>query len=127
MLYREDNAILFFLNNLTSGRLYLTQKGLTTFPITLFGGRVSYGGIWIDSSYADILFHNSIIFLALVIIILTIYSYLAYKRKDNLLVIFLFITALHSIFDTQLIMLMYNPVFALFAHYLFKDARLIEE
>lgn len=127
MLYIEDNAILFFLNNLTSGRLYLTQKGLATFPITLFGGRVSYGGIWIDSSYADILFHNGIIFLALVIIILTIYSYLAYKRKDNILVIFLFITALHSIFDTQLIMLMYNPVFALFAHYLFKNARLIEE
>ena len=127
MLYREDNAILFFLNNLTSGRLYLTQKGLSTFPITLFGARTSYGGIWIDSSYADILFLNGIIFLALVIIILTIYSYLAYKRKDNLLVIFLFITALHSIFDTQLIMLMYNPVFALFAHYLFKNARLIEE
>ena len=99
-LYDQNNVILFFLNNLTSGRLYLTQKGLSTFPITLFGAGVSYGGIWIDSSYADILFHNGIIFLALVIIILTIYSYLAYKRKDNILVIFLFITALNSIFDT---------------------------
>ncbi len=126
-LYNENNIVLSFLNHLTSGRLYLTQKGLGAFPITLFGARTSYGGIWIDSSYADILFLNGIVFLVLVIIILTIYSYLACKRNDNLLIIFLFITALHSIFDTQLIMLMYNPVFALFAYYVVHNSKLVEQ
>ena len=127
IIYNPSSKLLSFLNNILSGRLYLTQKGLGAFPITLFGARTSYGDIWIDSSYADILFLNGIVFLVLVIIILTIYSYLAYRRNDNLLIIFLFITALHSIFDTQLIMLMYNPVFALFAYYVVHNSKFVEQ
>ncbi len=123
-LYNKENAILEFLNKLTTGRIYLASNGLKYWGVTLFGSRtnnvITLANNYIDSSYMQILFRNGVIFLVIVVLLLTIFAYIINKIGDKNFIIVLFILGVHSILDPQLIMLAYNPEVVLSGYFLYK-------
>jgi len=114
------------LDEMMSRRLTLNALAYSTYKITLFGQptnfvtRVWRNGRWqlggdaytgMDSSYLDILFRNGVVSLAFVLLIFTIAGLNSLKNKDRYMVMILFVIAIHSAFDPQLVHLQYNTFF----------------
>lgn len=132
-LYRPSIKILDKINNLLSGRLYFGHYALIKYPINFFGQQVvenGFGGnaghklakegamhyFYIDSSFLRLLIIYGVIMFILVILSMTIISWISIERKDYVLASILLIITISSIFEQRLIDIAYNPfLLALFA------------
>lgn len=117
-LYKYDSAIISEINVILSGRLYYGYKGIEEYGITLFGQKITWitevildselQYNYIDSSYLNIMFNYGIIVLLFVMLG---YYFLGKRNISNDIYysILILIITLHSMFDPQLIEIMYNP------------------
>lgn len=129
-LYKYDSAIISEVNVILSGRLYYGYKGIEEYGITLFGQKITWINEvmldselqynYIDSSYLNILFNYGIIVL---LFIMLGYYILGKKNisKDIYYSILILIITLHSMFDPQLIEIMYNPSILLLGYVISKS------
>ncbi|WP_314991068.1 hypothetical protein [uncultured Gemella sp.] len=129
-LYKFDSAIISEANVILSGRLYYGYKGIEEYGITLFGQKITWINEvmldselqynYIDSSYLNILFNYGIIVL---LFIMLGYYILGKKNisKDIYYSILILIITLHSMFDPQLIEIMYNPSILLLGYVISKS------
>ena len=130
-LYKYDSAIISEINVILSGRLYYGYKGIEEYGITLFGQKITWitevildselQYNYIDSSYLNILFNYGII----VLLFVMIGYYVLGKRNisnDIYYSILILIITLHSMFDPQLIEIMYNPSILLLGYVITKSS-----
>lgn len=130
-LYKYDSAIISEINVILSGRLYYGYKGIEEYGITLFGQKITWitevildselQYNYIDSSYLNIMFNYGIIMLLFVMI----GYYVLGKRNisnDIYYSILILIITLHSMFDPQLIEIMYNPSILLLGYVITKSS-----
>lgn len=130
-LYKYDSAIISEINVILSGRLYYGYKGIEDYGITLFGQKITWINEvildselhynYIDSSYLNILFNYGIIILLFVML----GYYVLGKRNisnDIYYSILILIITLHSMFDPQLIEIMYNPSILLLGYVITKSS-----
>ena len=132
-LYKYDSAIISEINIILSGRLYYGYKGIGEYGITLFGQKITWINEvildselqynYIDSSYLNILFNYGII----VLLFVMIGYYVLGKRNisnDIYYSILILIITLHSMFDPQLIEIMYNPSILLLGYVITKSGHM---
>lgn len=129
-LYKYDSAIISEINVILSGRLYYGYKGIEEYGITMFGQKITWINEvildselqynYIDSSYLNILFNYGIIVL---LFIMLGYYVLGEKNISNDIYysILILIITLHSMFDPQLIEIMYNPSILLLGYVITKS------
>ena len=130
-LYKYDSAIISEINVILSGRLYYGYKGIEDYGITLFGQKIAWINEvildselhynYIDSSYLNILFNYGII----VLLFVMLGYYVLGKRNisnDIYYSILILIITLHSMFDPQLIEIMYNPSILLLGYVITKSS-----
>ena len=130
-LYKYDSAIISEINVILSGRLYYGYKGIEEYGITLFGQKITWitevildselQYNYIDSSYLNIMFNYGIIMLLFVML----GYYVLGKRNisnDIYYSILILIITLHSMFDPQLIEIMYNPSILLLGYVITKSS-----
>lgn len=129
-LYKYDSAIISEINVILSGRLYYGYKGIEEYGITMFGQKITWINEvildselqynYIDSSYLNILFNYGIIVL---LFIMLGYYVLGKKNISNDIYysILILIITLHSMFDPQLIEIMYNPSILLLGYVITKS------
>lgn len=118
--YTSENKILDMLNNWMSNRLSLGKRGLTEYPVTLFGQWVYMLGngrteklpsagkyFFIDCSYLYVFMRYGLIFL---LIVLTVYVICCKKYRMNQYFVFtIALIALNCMIAHHLIDLAYNP------------------
>lgn len=124
LLYKQQSKYFFILNNILSGRLKLGLNAIQTYGITLFGknitlygnysylmGNVPYGQEYnyIDSSYLQYLIIYGVIVTIVIMIFFTKIVIDATKTNNFYLVLVLLLSAIHSFFDPQLIIIWYTP------------------
>ena len=118
-LYSVNNRFAVALNDVLTGRLRLMSEGFDRWGITLFGQNIynstEYG--YIDSSYLNVFFNYGVIALIIVVVFYIVWTYWVSKKRNLQLLIVLFITSLHSVFDPQLTLLYYSPFIILFMYY----------
>lgn len=130
-LYKYDSAIISEINVILSGRLYYGYKGIEEYGITLFGQKITWINEvildselqynYIDSSYLNIMFNYGII----VLLFVMLGYYVLGKRNisnDIYYSILILIITLHSMFDPQLIEIMYNPSILLLGYVITKSS-----
>lgn len=130
-LYKYDSAIILEINVILSGRLYYGYKGIEEYGITLFGQKITWINEvildselqynYIDSSYLNIMFNYGII----VLLFVMLGYYILGKRNisnDIYYSILILIITLHSMFDPQLIEIMYNPSILLLGYVITKSS-----
>ena len=120
-IYDGKNEVLVFINKILTGRLNLNHNAILNYGIKLFGQTVDISTNaetynYVDSSYISILVLNGLIPFIIVLIFFTALSYFAYKINYKLLTISLFIIAIHSTFDPQLIAIVFDPLIIIFYH-----------
>ena len=118
-MYRVNNRYAVALNSVLTGRLKLMSDGFDRWGITLFGQEI-YNTIeysYIDSSYLNIFFNYGLIALIAVVAFYVVWTYWVSKKYNLQLLIVLFITSLHSVFDPQLTLLYYSPFIILFIYF----------
>lgn len=120
-LYNENKSWLSFMNSFFNGRLELGKKGIEQYGISLFGNNIEWigGGViyeikqkaynYVDSSYVQILLEFGIVALIVACIYFVSLNVKAVKNKDVWFGLAVFLIALHSILDPQLIWLDFNP------------------
>lgn len=125
-MYRYGFVFLDELNKILTGRLYLGSSGFDEFRITLFGQKITWINQqedfsqllynYVDSSYLNILFNYGVVLLSVIIVG---YYFLAKMNisKNIYYTAMILCISLHSMFDPQLIAIMYNPAI-LFLGYL---------
>lgn len=130
-IYKYDWAIISEINVILSGRLYYGYKGIEEYGITLFGQKITWINEvildselqynYIDSSYLNILFNYGIIVLLFVML-----GYYVFGKKnlsnDIYYSLLILIITLHSMFDPQLIEIMYNPSILLLGYVITKSS-----
>lgn len=125
LAYSSDNSILEFINNLFSGRFYLSNKAFEILPISLFGTPFSmygFGGMnpllatneyfFLDILYIQLFFRYGIIGFTIIIGSLFFSEVEAYKENNIIIVIAFLMLAITSFVDHHLIELSYNPFYA---------------
>ena len=126
--YSESNELLSAINNTLSGRLYLAQKGLINYGISLFGqpivwigGNPSEGYNYVDSSYIWILLnYGAIIFLMIILGAMALGIRIS-QKKDTYFLLVISIIAVHSTFDPQLIWIGYNSFLMIYSYFKMND------
>lgn len=132
-LYDKNEFVSKTVNDLLTGRLSLSYEGIQNYGIHLFGQAIEWvGGTvyydtetdfssynYVDSSYIQILLSYGIIFL----IVLLIMGYICLEKEswndqEWYLGLVIVLSAVHSMFDPQLLWLQYD-VFILCLGYLF--------
>lgn len=120
-LYNSNITWMNFMNGLFSGRLQLGKVGLEQYGIKLFGNKIEWvGGLidfeinkksynYVDSSFVQILLEFGVIALVMACIYFTGLNRKAIRHKDVWFGLAVFLIALHSILDPQLMWLEYNP------------------
>ncbi|WP_349946246.1 hypothetical protein ABFV83_19390 [Lacrimispora sp. BS-2] len=119
--YNKDVSWMNTINNILSGRLKLGYEGIKQYGIGLFGNKIEWvgGGFiyeienksynYVDSSYVQFLLEFGMIALILACIYFIKLNYKAIKRKDVWFGLSMFVIAVHSISDPQLMWLECNP------------------
>lgn len=124
LLYKQQSENFILLNNALSGRLKLGLNAIRTYGIPLFGnnimlygnynymtGDVPYGQEYnyIDSSYLQYVVIYGVITTIVIMIFFTKIVIDATKTNNFYLVLVLVLSAIHSFFDPQLIIIWYTP------------------
>lgn len=116
--YRYRLSLLDQLDSVLTGRLRLASDAFDNFDITLFGQRIrwifeqnmfsesTYN--YVDSSYLNILFRFGVIILVFILVGYYIIGEKTLSRNTYYTMMIVFLS-LHSMFDPQLIEIMYNP------------------
>lgn len=120
-LYNPNISWMNFMNGLFSGRLQLGKAGLEQYGIKLFGNKIEWiGGIiefeinkkaynYVDSSFVQVLLEFGVIALVMSSLYFVSLNRKAVRHKDVWFGLAVFLIALHSILDPQLMWLEYNP------------------
>ena len=113
------------INNLLSNRLELNKIALTDYNYTLFGQIIKmqgwgaidfdeqFGYFYIDSFYVNYTLQYGLIFMAVLLIVLSIVYKTLVKKKDNWIMLFELFTGLHGCIISS-ILLPYLSPFILF-------------
>lgn len=127
-IYGYGIGIVDQLNELLTNRLYLGNRAFGDFNITFFGQKIEWINEqemfseqlynYVDSSYLNILFNYGLVML---IFILVGYYVIAKKNisKNIYYTLMIAFLSLHSMFDPQLIAIMYNPAILLLGYVIF--------
>lgn len=119
--YNKDILWMNSLDRILSGRLRLGYMGIEQYGISLFGNKIEWvgGGYiyevskkiynYVDSSYVQFLLEFGSLALILTCIYFIALNYKAIKKKDIWFGIVIFVIAIHSIPDPQLMWLECNP------------------
>lgn len=126
-LYSPDSQFFTKLNTILSNRLAQTHASLEEYGIRLFGQKINFMGNgidangklvktqggdydfnFVDNSFMNILINNGLLLLILTLIAFTLLGIRSAKANDRIMSAILFIIALHSMIDPQLIDLTYN-------------------
>jgi len=120
-LYNPNISWMNFINGLFSGRLQLGKVGLEQYGIKLFGNKIEWiGGIiefeinkktynYVDSSFVQVLLEFGVIALVMASIYFVSLNRKAVRHKDIWFGLAVFLIALHSVLDPQLMWLEFNP------------------
>lgn len=123
-IFYNGQGLLLKLNSLISNRLYLANRALQEYGITLFGERIDWignGGVghikrslegeynYVDCSYIKIMFDYGIVICAIVVVGFTIASIVAVKKNNKYLLLALSFVAVYSIIEPRLIEIGFNP------------------
>lgn len=122
LLNTYPDNVFWNLNKLLSGRLYLSLLGLQRWGISLWGTNTKFvtdnvanvaGGQYnyIDSSYLQSLIIYGLIFTIIVLVMFSVLTYVAIRRKDVIFILILICVAIHSMFDPVLLVQWYSPFF----------------
>lgn len=122
LLNTYPDNVFWNLNKLLSGRLYLSLLGLQRWGISLWGTNTKFvtdnvanvaGGQYnyIDSSYLQSLIIYGLIFTIIVLVMFSVLTYVAIRRKDVIFILILICVAIHSMFDPILLVQWYSPFF----------------
>ena len=109
--------VIYKINEILSGRLRLALDAINNFGLSWWGKTIIWStgyaeGVaynYVDSSYLQLLLNHGIIFFIILICFFVSFAYRAYKKSNKWLLFVLALTAIHSIFDPQLLWLDYNP------------------
>ncbi len=144
--YTDSSAFLTKLNSLFSGRLQIGRQTFDKFNVKLWGHNIKLHGnggctlAWmdnasgnnpgynfIDSSYLSILFRYGLFVFVCVIILFTITSFVARKRKDYVTMFIIAIIGVHCIMEHHMLDFNYNPfIFLLISSYYAKKKQSTE-
>jgi len=128
--YRYRLPILEQLNLILTGRLRLGSAAFNNFDITFFGQKIrwifeqnmfselTYN--YVDSSYLNILFRFGIIILLLILVGYYIVGSKNLSRNTYYTMMIVFLS-LHSMFDPQLIDIMYNPAILFLGYVIYNE------
>lgn len=114
VLYTPQNRILNILNSVLSERIRLSQVGLQTWGVNLFGTSVNWNSEsinynYIDSSYINILVCYGLVIFVIVIMGFTLVSIRAKQVKNFPLLFVLLMWAIRATIDPQLFLIWFNP------------------
>lgn len=127
LYYDSENKIYSLLNDILSGRLYLTHNALVNRRIGLWGSTIiesldSPGRAFIDSAFVHCIVFKGIIVFAVLIIIHLIYIYVLHRTKNYLIMLAVLIVAFMSTFDVGFAALQFSPFIIPFL-YLFNKCK----
>lgn len=116
--YDASNSLWVLLNTLFSGRLRIGHEAMTDYGTKLFGQLyVQYGGQnagdyynFIDSSYIQLVVIYGIVYTALFIIAFIVVAYKAYKRKDMVLLLAIFVAGISGAIAQHFLQIYMNPL-----------------
>lgn len=116
VFYNQNNKVLFFLDQVLSGRLALTHNALEVCGFKFFGQTVTIWGegFYIDSSIVNMLVLNGLCVLIISVGFMTYFSYLSAKTKNIPMMIALSFFALRSTFDWGFMAFQMTPVVIMF-------------
>lgn len=125
--YSPSSHFFAELNTILSNRLAQTHASLEEYGIRLFGQKINFMGNgidangklvktqggdydfnFVDNSFMNILINNGLLLLILTLVAFTLLGIRSAKANDRIMSAILFIIALHSMIDPQLIDLTYN-------------------
>ena len=106
------------INTLFSGRLRIGHEAMADYGTKLFGQYyVQYGGQnagdyynFIDSSYIQLVVIYGIVYTALFIIAFIVVAYKAYKRKDMVLLLAIFVAGISGAIAQHFLQIYMNPL-----------------
>ena len=128
--YRYRLPLLDHMNLILTGRLRLGSAAFNNFDITFFGQKIrwifeqnmfselTYN--YVDSSYLNILFRFGIIILLLILVGYYIVGSKNLSRNTYYTMMIVFLS-LHSMFDPQLIDIMYNPAILFLGYVIYSE------
>lgn len=114
VMYTPENRTLNILNSVLSGRIRLSQMGLQTWGVKLFGTSVNWNSEsinynYIDSSYINILVCYGLIIFVIVIVGFTLVNLRAKQVQNFPLLFVLLMWAIRAMIDPQLFLIWFNP------------------
>ena len=120
-LYDPSNPILYAMNVMMSGRLYLEKYAFNHYGLSLFGQSIDMGestivvnGIkeyfYIDSAYTYIFIVYGIIIGLAIMVTYTIGTYKAYNRNDDFLLLWFICMAVDSLIGNQMLSVWMCPL-----------------
>ena len=133
------------LNSILSNRLAQTHASLERYGVTFFGQHIRFMGNgldaegnqvkaqgggnydynFIDNSFMGILVNNGVVILIVAVAAFTVLGIASARRNDRYLSAILFVTAIHSMIDPQLLDLTYNTFLLLLLSYGSSTARTV--
>lgn len=126
------------LNDTLGNRLVLGKKSIEDNGISLLGQKIDYIGAGLDSqgnrtqgsyNYVDCLYlvilqRYGVFFFLIFIIILTLSMLIIYKQTNYVLLVILFILAIHGMIDDLIIWPYYNTFLFIISEYLFSNIKI---
>lgn len=114
VVYTPQNRILNVLNSVLSERIQLSQVGLQTWGVNLFGTSVNWNSEsinynYIDSSYINILVCYGLVIFVIVIVGFTLVNLRAKQVQNFPLLFVLLMWAIRATIDPQLFLIWFNP------------------
>lgn len=120
--YMSGIRIISKLSESMSGRLRMNVTAIIRYGISLFGTRISFSGsglnifgervqseyFYVDNLYIQSLLVYGVIFIAILVVLYTVASIIAYKSKDYILLVILSMLAVHGIIDDLILYLYFN-------------------
>ncbi|MBF0713848.1 hypothetical protein HZY83_04025 [Gemella sp. GH3] len=139
-LYNASNINWYNFNKMLSNRLYLGNRSLSNYDITLFGQKIemqgngwtlkewdsSLGYNFIDSSYLQWLLIYGIIFATTMLILFTLSYFRAISINDYKLVLCLMLIAISGFVEQHILNIVNNPFIFAIVPIIFMDRKEVE-
>lgn len=120
LMFWIPKSLFYTLNEALSGRLALNISGLQMWGVKLLGQKIDFEVInvngmasqyynFVDSSYFQTLLVSGCLFFIIIMILLIYICNKSIKEHEQYLGIALFLIAIHSMFDPQLLLPWYSP------------------
>ncbi len=132
MNYDVRNEFLYELNDILSGRLYLSNLAWKNDGFTLFGQKVEWIGVgqqtsenankltwFVDCSYLRMFFNEGIILGTIVLLGLAFVLKDSFDKKNTIIIIVLFVYLIHGLIEPQMLRFAYSPFVVLLSWFLY--------